>query len=210
MGKLTIEGKAAKEYSYDLMEISMTFRAAESTAAAALERVMTQTESFLGLLEKAGGSSEKFKIGEDTTEKNRYSDKTEICAKRELKICIPFDMEFANYIRNLIQKNKFDVDLQTKYRFSDSEKIHDELIKLALEDAKEKAAYIAEAMGQKLVGIDSVEVGKKTEWMENGADNQRALNGVSYYDEMLAMLSRKLQAPTEEKSETVLVIWNIE
>lgn len=206
MGKLTIEGKATKEFSYDLMEISMTFRASESSTAAALEGVLAQSESFLALMEKAGIPSEKFQIGEDTTKKIQHSDRTEVCARREMKICTLFNMDFANYLRELVQKNKFDVDIQTKYRFSDTEKIHDELIKLALEDSKEKAAYIAEAMGQKLKEIDSVEIGER---IEESSKNRKALGEVRYYDELLSILSRRVQAPTEKMSESVQVIWNI-
>lgn len=46
MGKLTIRGEAAKEYAYDLMEISVQFWGTEGSAAAAIKKVTHQSENF--------------------------------------------------------------------------------------------------------------------------------------------------------------------
>ena len=47
MGKLTIRGEAAKEYAYDLMEISVQFWGTEGSAAAAIKKVTHQSEELL-------------------------------------------------------------------------------------------------------------------------------------------------------------------
>lgn len=161
MGKLTIEGEASKEYAYDVMEISVTFRATKDSSAAALERVMKQSEKFLELLEQAGVSIENIRIAEDSVKDITFDEKIRVEARRALKICTPFNMDFANYVREIVQKSDLDADVSTQYKFSNPEKIQDELIKLALEDSKEKATYIAGIMGQTIVGIDSVEIGHK-------------------------------------------------
>lgn len=209
MGKLTIEGEASKEYAYDVMEISVAFRATKGSSAAALERVMKQSEKFLELLEQAGVSIENIRIAEDSVKDITFDEKIRVEARRALKICTPFNMDFANYVREIVQKSDLDTDVSTQYKFSNPEKIQDELIKLALEDSKEKATYIAGIMGQTIVGIDSVEIGHKK---LRPFEAQKKEDGIVCYEELTLekLLSRRLQAPQDPRVETVQVVWNIE
>ena len=59
-------------------------------------------------------------------------------------------MEFANYIRELVVDKKYDVEISTENKLSNIEEVRKELLKLAIEDSKEKAGYVAELMGQKI------------------------------------------------------------
>lgn len=214
MGKLLIEGKAAKEFPYDLMNISVKFWATEDSAAAALKRVTQQSEEFLAILDSAGTKIESIRIGKDSTRNsNNLSDGTpEVEANRQFEICVLFNMDFLNYIRAVVQKNAFDAEIETTYKFSDLEKIHEELIRMALNDAKEKAEHIVEAMGQKIVGIENVVVGnpKGKNVFVNRLKNIGIGEEGKYYDELLAVLSRRVQAPVTTESESVEVEWLIE
>ena len=117
-------------------------------------------------------------------------------------------MDLANYIRYLIEENEFDADIETDYCFSNQEEIREELIKMALEDSKMKANDIAQMMGQKLVGIDSVVVGEeRLRTLEYPASKKERSCCESCYDEML---SRRVKAPTTNRSESVEVVWLIE
>ena len=211
MGKLTIEGKASKEYAYDLMNISVEFWATEGSAAAALKRVTEQSEEFLTILEKAGIAPESVHIGKDSTTKRSYDSRFQIEAKRELTLRVAFNMDFANFIRDTVQKNALDAEVDVTYKFSDLEAIHKELLQLALEDSRQKAEYVAAAMGQKVTGIKTMTVG-----------NVRGKNMIprptrcandefdGYYDCTLQMLSRRVQAPISMESDSVEVVWLIE
>ncbi len=216
MGKLLIEGKATKEFPYDLMNISVKFWATEDSAAAALKRVTQQSEEFLAILDSAGIKIEGIRIGEDSTRNsNNLADGTpEVEATRQLEICVPFNMDFLNYIRAVVQKNAFDAEIETTYKFSDLEKIHEELIRMALNDAKEKAEHIVEAMGQKIVGVENVLVGNpkgKTLFSNRQRSSGTGEDeGGKYYDELLGILSRRVQAPVTTESESVEVEWLIE
>lgn len=211
MGKLMIEGKAAKEYAYDLMTVSITFWATEGSSSAALKRVMQQSEEFLSILDEAGLKIEEIHIGKDNTEKKSYDRKFEVEAKRELKICIPFNMDFVNFIRKTVQEHAFDADITTTYKFSNVEEIHEELIKLALEDSRTKAAYIADSMKQKVIGIDEMKVGNFKGTFQTLRSHATPDDGqMHYYDELLSMLCRRVQAPVSTESESVEVVWLIE
>lgn len=211
MGKLSIEGKATKEYAYDLMDISVTFWATEGSAAAALKRVTQQSEEFLAILEQAGVKLEDIHIGTDSTEKRSYDSKFQIEANRELKVCVPFSMDFLNLVRDIVQKNALDAKISTRYKFSDLDAIHAELIRMALEDSKAKATYIAQAMGQKVVGIKTMSVGNVRGKNMIPRPSKRPVDDKAYYSGMLEqLLSRRVQAPLSMETDSVEVVWLIE
>ena len=210
MGKLMIECKASKEYAYDLMEISVKFWATEGSAAAALKRVTEQSEEFLVILDKAGISPETVHIGKDSTRKIDYnSSRFEIEVKRELTLRVAFNMDVVNFIRDTIQKNALDAEIETTYKFLNLDAIHKELIQLALEDSRQKATYVAEAMGQKVTGIKTMTVGNTRG--KNLLPRPSKSSGENcYYDELLNILSRRVQAPLSMESDSVEVVWLIE
>ena len=211
MGKLTIEGKASREFQYDLMEISLKFWAKEGSTTAALKKITQQSEEFLAIMDSTGIKIEEFRIRKDSVENEKYSDKFSVKGERELSICIPFNMDFLNYIRDIIQKKAFDAEIDTTYKFSDIEKIHKELIRMALLDAKEKAECIAQTMGQKVMGVQSVVIGESRLKSLILRSNKTATEeSMDCYDSLLNILSRRVQAPVTTESETVQVEWLIE
>lgn len=207
MGKLTIRGEAAKEYAYDLMEISVQFWGTEGSAAAAIKKVTHQSEEFLEELERAGVKPEDIHIGEDAVERRSTNSGFQIEVERELKLCVPFNMDFANFIRNVVQKKALDAGIETQYKFSAPETIHQELLKMALEDSRQKATFIAETMGERVIGIKTMTVGDAL-----GMCSQSALDssGALCFDELNSLLSRRVQAPLSMESESVEVVWLIE
>ena len=212
MGKLTIEGKATKEYAYDLMEISVEFWATEGSTAAALKRVTQQSEDFLKILQQAGIKPEDIRIGNDSTKKSSFDSRIEVEVRRELKIRIPFNMDFLNFVRDTVQKNALDADVEAVYKFSDLDAIHRELIQLALEDSRTKANYIAESMGQRVTGIKTMIVGNtrgKNMIPRPSCRPDDQFDGC-YYNEMLWMLSRRVQAPLSTETDSVEVVWMIQ
>lgn len=208
MGKLTIEGRASKEYAYDRMEISVTFWATEGATATALKRVTEQSEEFLGILDKAGIPPETVRIGEDSTEKRTYDSRFQVEAERELTLCVPFNMDTLNFVRDTVQKNALDAKIDTHYKFSNPDALHAELIRLALEDSKEKANSIAETMGQKVVGIKTMSVGN-VEGKNVIQETERLYTGLCL-EAAMAPLSSRVQAPVSIENESVEVVWLIE
>ncbi|MGN0537885.1 MAG: SIMPL domain-containing protein [Acutalibacteraceae bacterium] len=203
MGKLTITGKASHEYPYDQLEITVQFQVHEKSSSAALEKTLQQCEEFLSILNKEGISMESIHIGKDSVNQ-KYKD---VCAIREIKIRVPFSMEFTNHFMTLIQNKKYNVDIDTQYILSNRTDIHNDLIKEAIDDSKKKASLIVEAMGQKLIGIDSVEIGDRygRDTGDMFLDSIRAITSSTslHYSNMI-------QAPVTEESESVEVVWLIE
>lgn len=207
MGKLSIVGKATHEYPYDTVEVTVSFEVHENSTSAALEKVLNQCEDFLAVMHKDGISMDSIRIGNDSVEQDYDDNKSDVCATREIKMRVPFNMEFKNHIMTLIQDKHYDVDIDTDYSISNITEIHNNLIKEAIEDSKQKAKFIAESMGQKIIGVDSVKIGEhyddRIDWMvceqERSLCSSKSLN-----------YSNMIQSPVKKESESVEVVWLIE
>lgn len=207
MGKLTITGKASHEYFCDQLEITVRFQVREKSSSTALEKTLQQCEEFLSILNKEGISMESICISNDAVDQKYNDNKLDVCAIREIKFRVPFSMEFTNYIMTLIQSKKYNANINIKYILSNRTDIHNDLIKEAIDDSKKKALFIVEAMGQKLIGIDSVEIDDRYDKDIDGifCDSLRSITpprGLHY--------SNMIQAPVTEESESVAVVWLIE
>jgi len=205
MGKLTITGKAEREVSYNAVELSVTFYVRSKTTAEALRIIMEQSEKFLDLITSNGVNIKDVHIGENSIDQRYDDDELEVRASREMTIRLKFDMAFLNSLMNIIREQDFSVDLDCDYHLTNRTEIHMELLKEAIADSKKKAEIIAEIMGQKLIGIDSVEHDRHSdmEWM--CCEHERALpcGGPP-------RLSNQIEAPITTESETIEVVWIIE
>ena len=207
MGKLKIEGTAKKECEYDLMEITVRFQVHENSSSKAISKMITQCEECLSILNQQGIDLNKIRIGEDKVEQRYFEDGLYVTATREIILRLPFDIKTSNYFMELIQKKEYDVDLETIPLLSNEDEIYNNLLKLAIKDSKCKASFVADAMKQKIIGIDSVKIedrysNSKMEWI---MEQER---GIVFSDDF--QYSNQLNAPTTTKSASVQVVWIIE
>lgn len=207
MGKLTINGYAKHEYSYDSMKITIGFNAYETTTTLALEKVMNQCEEFLAVLADYGVKTEDITLGENSVEKNNYiEDENDICARRELIIRSAFDMKFVNIIMSLIKDKGYDTDIDFDYTIKNIDTIHEALLKEALADSKRKAMIIAETMGQKVVEIVDVTNRNSDAYISNWF----SCEVVHKLSESNYSRSDKLKEPVTTESENITVTWLVE
>lgn len=205
MGKLSITGKAEREVSYNAVEMSVTFYIHAKTTAEALQIVMEQSEKFLELVTAAGVDMKDIHIGDNSVDQRYSDDELKVHASREMKIRLRFDIAFVNGLMDMIREQDFAVDLDCDYHLTNRAELHMELMKEALADSKKKAEVIAEIMGQKIIGIDSVEHDRHSdmEWM--CCEQERGIICAG-----AAPLSNQLEAPITTESETISVVWLIE
>ena len=157
-GRLRTEGKAVKEYKYDLMEITLKFEAKERNTAAALKAVTERCESFLAQMKADGIFGDYVTYERDDIDKNVKIVGAEVTASRKIQIRYEFDVKLINHLLDMVRKNKAEVELDTRYWLSRDEEMQDELIKRAVKSARKRAELIAEAAGQKIVGIANIEI----------------------------------------------------
>lgn len=208
MGKLAITGTAEREVNYDAVEISITFCITERSTQAALQTLTNQSEHFLKLVTDAGVNMEEIHIGENNIEHQEYEDGCDVFATREFKLRLKFNMPFINSLMDLIREENFPINLRCNYHLTNKQALHTSLLKEALADSKEKAAEIAQVMGQKIIGIDAVKHGRSRDmdWLCNEAPD------VAYKirARRTPVLSDQLTPPLTKERESIDVIWLIE
>lgn len=158
MSKLIVTGKAAKEYTYDQVRLTVCFQVRGKSSSETMGKALKQCEQFLGILKDRGVNLKNVHQSEDTIDQNYRDGKLEVIATREVSIRLPYDLPSVNTLLSTIAEQPFNVDVDTEYEFSNLAEIRNELIKLAIQDSKEKADFIADLTGQKIIGIDSIEI----------------------------------------------------
>lgn len=204
MGKLSIKGNAEREVNYNAIELSITFCIHAKTTAEALQIIMDQSEKFLELITAAGISIKDIHIGDNTVGQCYRDNELEVRASREMNIRLRFDMALVNHLIDMIREQDFAVDLDCDYYLTNRAELHMELMKEALADSKKKAEAIADVMGQKIIGIDSVEHNQfgAREWM--CCEQARGICAPA------TSLSNQLESPLTTETESISVVWLIE
>lgn len=156
MSVFEIEGVAKREVDCDIANIEISFRASGKNAYEVSRKVMEQCDSFLEMVNKAGIKSKDFSLGDDTVNEARYSDEYDVYAERSINVKIPFDMKNINFIQETLQDGKFDYEISIDGDLSNRSKLHTELSKEALIYSKHEAEQLAEVLGLKVKGVDSI------------------------------------------------------
>ncbi|MBR1554255.1 MAG: SIMPL domain-containing protein [Oscillospiraceae bacterium] len=206
MGKLNIIGTAEKKISCNAMYIYLTFSVCEATASRASEKVMQNCDSFLKILQENQIAISEISLEETKTEKS-YSKKEEYYSIRKIRFSSEFDIPLLNQFELWIQKVPFNVTLSTEFYISNMAEIRKELLRQAVEDSRQKAEMLANAMNQKLIGFEEV-------IMDRNFRNDDAMFAVPAAAcsgaPRAESVSNALKAPEQTESERVEVVWNIE
>lgn len=139
-----------------------------------------------------------------------YDEKLEINAEREIELRMPFDMNTLNRLTEIIKEKSLKVDMDISLKLSNMLELHEQLLKEAVLDSKKKAEMLASAMGQKVIGIETLNAGERY----NNYDSEEKI----YYDQFSHEIgethsrskSNRLQAPLITEYERIDVEWIIE
>ena len=209
MGKLKVVGKARKEFTCDIMYIKLSFKAWGDDTSQAIETSMSQCDMFLDILEQQGIELNMIHMSSADVSQDMYDDKLEISAEREIELRMPFDMNVINRLSEIIKENSLKVDMDISFKLTNMLEVHEQLLKEAVLDSKKKAEMLASAMGQKVVGIETLNAGERY----NSYDSEEK----AYYDQFTHKIgethsrskSNRLQAPLITEYEHVDVEWII-
>lgn len=207
MSKLTITGKASDKFMPDTEQITIRFQYHAKNSAEASQKVLSECEAFLKELSEWGISPDHIHSSRDNINQEYFDRDFDVTTTREVKIELPFNMEFNNSIIELVQERQLNIDFDISYSLSNYQEIHNELLKKALEDSKKKAELIAGSMEQKITGIDKLDMSDRyddKDWMLCECERPFNLNDIR-----IPKLSDKLKAPLMEESESVEVVWNM-
>lgn len=208
MGKTSIVGNAEREVKYNAVELCATFYVHAKTTADALRMSMEQSEKFLEMITAAGIDLKDIHIGDNSVDQQYDDGELDVRATREMKIRLPFDMTFVNSLWSMIIAQGFEVDLDCDYHLTNKQELHAELLKEALADSRRKADFIAEAMGQKIVGIEQVDHHSYRDSTFLCREQERFL--VPPTGGPAKRLSDQIDAPLATESENIEVVWLME
>ena len=209
MGTLNVTGYAERECILDVMTITICFYDYADSSSAAIQSVLTQSEAFLADLHAKGIKLSDLHVGKNNVEQddNRLvGGKSLVTAFREIVIRTAFNMPFFNFLMEQLGRERYNVSVQTDYDLSNSKEIHDDLLKEAMADARQKAVAVAESMNQKIVGIETIEL-RKRRWDEKDVPlkdktDVYTVSSMPYSDEVFAKMVVEW--------ESVEVQWKIE
>lgn len=211
MGEMTIKGYAERRVECDIVEYTLEFKADGMTIPEAVQAVNTELEHFLEIMEKSGVTADMFELEDNITSEKYNSEEEEkpYYSKRKISIRMPLGTQSINNMMQHIAEYKLNVVLSEVYYCSNMAEVHQELLKEAVNDSRNKAELIASFTGQKIKGIKSV--------ITNYAEYERELMrkrdkelGIHRIGECHVSRADKLSSPTTDQEESVEVVWLIE
>lgn len=164
-GKVFVQGQAVRSYTCDEVEFTITFRCRNTTASKAVAHITAQCEQFLQHMKDAGMDISSIILKDDQVSTTYYSNNDDaIRATRELCFTSSVAAATNNLILCFIRDNHLDADLSTKYSLSNEPALRRQLRAEAVIDSRENAELLAMANGYKVIGIDSIDIGERTQW----------------------------------------------
>ena len=211
MGKIEVRGNAARTVDYDRMKVEINFHSVEMLPTAASEKSMKECEEFLKVLKGDGFDISKIAIKRDSVERDYYSnrdDEQRYRADRTLEIASAFNMNLINDLRDIINNMEYQIGFKVDFSLSNEEDIKNELLTEALKDAKKKAETMADAIGQRVIGLVSADkTAPKTEKDDFGGGF--FVGCVCAQDEIPYEYSDELSASNTTLSEFIYTTWEI-
>lgn len=210
MGEMTVKGYAEREVECDLVKYTFNFEKICYSIDTSVKAVSAELERFLEIIEKKTGITPNvFRIENNSTSKEYNSDKEKrYKADRKISTVLPMSAKFSDLLMNIIAKYEFNVEVDEDYIVSNIEEINKELLKLAIENSKDKAEMIALFAGEKICGIKTLKILTNKSYLvdeeyEEGYRLDDILRGVN-------SKSSQLSSPVIKLSQNVEIVWNIE
>lgn len=226
-GQIRMEGKSSREVAYDVMDVTVTFRAREKNSQKVLAELDKQTEDFLKVFKELGFEIKSFQIGNNNVEQHRasvvppwlrrelrdkevdiYLDREEDYAtgERVLKLALPFNMKVRNIIDQAVLEEKLSVDIDTSYRVAKEPEIREELIREAIAKSKALAEVLATSANQRIIGVKEI---VKDDYVRSNHRFVMASYAPACALEAKPKLSDEVSADKTVLDESIEIVWLI-
>lgn len=219
MGEMTVKGFAEREVESDLVRYKFNFAKVDYSIDASVKAVSAELERFLEIIEKKTGiTPDVFRIEDNSTSKEYgpNSDKEQkYKANRKISAVFPMSAKLSDLLMNIIAEYEFNVEVEERYIVSDIEEICKELLRLAIEDSKNKAEMIASFAGEKVSGINKLEIltNNFSSYDEDDEDEDDECYRGYMLDDILRTVNSKssqMSSPVVKLVQNVEIVWNIE
>ena len=157
MGNLKLRGNAKREFTADLMEVTVSVSTDGETAAYAIKKGKKETEKILKLLVELGADlSRVIMTNENVSEPSRYSDDGFYTFQKSISFMTQADLDLLERLSCGIIEREIDATYRERFCLSNAENVSKQVLQEALLDSRKKAEVMAETLGQKITGVESV------------------------------------------------------
>ena len=211
--KLQITGKGNLAIAPDLLILAFEVNAHEWEYEKAIGRLNDKVEQLRQILEKENVDRKQlktkdFRVNRETSW-NKKTEKSEFNgfrASHSLELELPLEQGLINRLLGKVATTLDDLDFRINFSVKDTETYHQQLLKNAIQKAKESAVLIAEASGVQLREIIDIDCTIREIQIRSRS-----------YDYRVYETSHELAAPTPDfepddidVSESVTITWRIE
>lgn len=157
MGKVLVLGKAEKKVVPDSCDITITIESRKNTSATAVKEAGVLCEQLLSKLQTIGLNLKEIEITQDylSTDKDYKSEKISYHTNKSIRIHTSSDSSVINMIKNILEDGIKGISYSISYSISNEADVRKQLMKAAIMDSRQKADFLAESIGEKIIGVDS-------------------------------------------------------
>ena len=200
MAKIKVKGNAKKEYTVDVFKIMLVINAEGVSTGSATTLGERRTEQLLSIMKnELNITPDKLVMNNIFVRQSHSSNSANYEYCRTMSVKIEADMGAVQHIIKTIEKLD-GIGCSLDSSISNTEEKEREVLKLAIEDSRQKAEMIAEAMGMKITCSEEVNF----EFPENSLTAPGMVRCGKAPDESLAS---QIGKPVYYISKEVDIIW---
>lgn len=211
--KLQITGKGSLAIAPDLLIIAFEVKAHEWEYEKSIGRLNDKVEQLRQILENENLERKKLKTKDfNVTRDTSWNKKTEkhefngFKASHRLELELPLDQSLINRLLGKIATTSDDLDFRINFGVKDPDLYQQQLLKNAIQKAKESAALIAEASGVQLREIIDIDCTIREIQIRSRSYDYRVYETENLYE----AATPDFEPDDIDVSESVTITWRIE
>lgn len=204
---LSVRGEARLYTTPELLQVQVPLQAKDASYKSCNEALTSSYNALKAALQKAGIPGSDIRAHNVQVRENvnwsRGDRKVEgFVGSMQLRIEMPHTTQLLNAFMQTMSKEEFSFGYSIQFALSESQKdkLRDEALEKAVQDAREKAETLAKSLGQRLIGIKSVEY-------RRGAQGQHPLMRYERASMSADMEEVELNPSEQEIQEAVDIEW---
>ncbi|WP_224996515.1 SIMPL domain-containing protein [Cesiribacter sp. SM1] len=212
-GIIEVQGQGRMRVQPDQTIVMIQVQNTNTEAGRSVQIVTEQVEQLLKKLQEAGFRKDEIKTSQFfLNENNEWRDgrmfRNGYTASQTMEVRFPLDQQRMTKLTNVFANTQEGVTFQFSFGLSDKlqQQVKDELIRKAIQDAREKASVIARSANIRLGSIRKIDYGQQ------GIRPYEATVGYSGVAEMRKQAADfpQTEIQTIEMTDQILVIWTLE
>ena len=203
MSSIRVSGNAKRDYAAERFQLQIQVQASGTTSGKAVKAGNQAVEAFLRTMQEALAIEPKdWTAGEYSVERS-YAAEHEFNFSRSLNLWVEADQNLVQAMTARMEEME-NVAFHISFGLDREAEKEQEVLAMAVADARRKAEAIAAALGQRLTGIG--DVSSDSFAAEDEAPTCLRKNSVSADGGLAGQIRR----PVETNEKTVNVVWNAE